>query len=437
MMNGAISMEENYDSDGMLDMYLYENFQLLEQMEAIMLSDETDASLDKDDIDEIFRIMHTIKGSSGIMMYDNITMAAHKLEDIFYYLRETFAKRIAKKELSQYVFMVSDFISGELNKIKEGKNADGDSGQIEKSIDEYIERWKEQRKKSGDELPPENLYIEPNQYYIAPTLEGQEKLPLTIDLGEIPEAEPGNYVIGGMIGVSEKKLNRLTGVVEKFLKLENSINEESDLHDIKKKLSRLTTQLEGVVADIRKTTIADTLKKMRRLIFDIAGKQDKEIELVLFGETVELDRSVAEGVADPLMHIVRNAADHGIEKKDVRKKAGKPERGKIIISVKKAEDAIAISVQDDGGGIDKKKVFEKAKCQGITKKKSIGECTEEELYHLITYPGFTTKETATEYSGRGVGLDVVADRMREMGGSLQIESRLGEGTKITLMLPAI
>ena len=167
-MRGGGDLAEEFNTDGMVDMYLFENGQLLEQLEAITLEQKDSDGFDEVAINEFFRAMHTIKGSSGIMMFDNITKLAHKLEDVFYYLREAHPDNVPHLELVEHIFQVSDFISAEFDKIRDGNDPDGDSTELVAQIDEFLERIKNGITDSGKEVPKENEYVAPNQFYIAP-----------------------------------------------------------------------------------------------------------------------------------------------------------------------------------------------------------------------------------------------------------------------------
>lgn len=431
-------MEESFDSDGMLGTYLYESYQLLEQMEAVVISEKNRNFFDMDCIGELFRIMHTIKGSSGIMMYDNIAAAAHKLEDIFYYLRETGAEAVPAEVLRGYIFLTADFITGELDKIKAGNNPDGIPDTILDKIDNFLSEWKTQMTQKGVELPPENTYIAPNQYYIAPAAEEKSTAPVVIDLGREPDA--GDYVINSkrenIIGISSGKLGRLTNLVEKLLKAEKKLSDECEWKDAKKKLMKLSEEIEQTVAEMRRAPLTGTFRKMQRIVLDASRKMNKDMEFEAIGEEVEVDRDVIECIGDVLMHIVRNAVDHGLEPGDERLKAGKRKKGKIVLEAEVIDDILYISVKDDGRGINKEEIFRLAKRRGLLgQEEDIRKYTDSEIYSIITYPGFTTKKLATEYSGRGVGMDVAVNKLKELGGSLEIESRLGKGTEMKMEVP--
>ena len=161
-------MAEEFNTDGMLDMYLFENEQLLEQLQEMVLDQKDADCFDEDSINEIFRTMHTIKGSSGIMMFDNITAVSHKLEDVFYFLRESQPENVPHVELVEHVLEVSDFITNEMDKIRNGDPVDGDASTLIANLDTFLETIKNGAKEEGAEPVPENVHEEPKQFYIAP-----------------------------------------------------------------------------------------------------------------------------------------------------------------------------------------------------------------------------------------------------------------------------
>lgn len=427
-------MEEENGTEGMLDLFLYESEQLLEQLEEIVLSEKNAIAFDEESINEIFRIMHTIKGSSGIMMYDNIAMAAHKLEDIFYYLRESYPDHVPQQRLIEIIFMVSDFIEDELQKIKKGKDFGAEPDEIVKATSAFLEGLKQQIQEKEGELPPENVYEAPGQYYLAPAADAGDLPPVRIDLGMEEEPFPGDYVIG----TKEEKEQKIIGVgadkLDKLFTLTRQLEEkwEQKQEDI----GGLLVQLEEVVAQIKKVPLSGTFRKMHRIVSDASRRFDKDMTLLTSGEDIQINREIADKTADALMHLVRNAADHGIESKAERQLAGKKREGKIELEARAEDDVLYIEVKDDGRGINKEKVLEKAIQKGLADKNAtIHDFSDEEIYSFLTLPGFSTRDKVTDYSGRGVGMDVVENNIMFIGGKLHIKSRFGQGTEIELEIP--
>ena len=184
-------MAEEFSMDGMLDMYLFENEQLLEQLQEMVLEQKDADCFDEDSINEIFRTMHTIKGSSGIMMFDNITAVSHKLEDVFYYLRESHPENVPHVDLVEHVLRVEDFISSEMEKIRNGGTPDGDSAEIIADLDGFLEMIKNGGTQEGKAAPPENVHVEPKQFYIAPVATSASRF-YKIYIHFFPETEMAN-----------------------------------------------------------------------------------------------------------------------------------------------------------------------------------------------------------------------------------------------------
>jgi len=584
-------MAEEFNTDGMLDMYLFENEQLLEQLQEIVL-EQTDAGcFDEDSINEIFRTMHTIKGSSGIMMFDNITAVSHKLEDVFYYLRESHPENVPHLELVEHVLEVADFITNEMDKIKGGEPIDGDPSEIIAGLDKFLDVLKNGTAESGAEPPPENVHEEPKQFYIAPVAtsashfykiyitfypetemanihayktiyalkevaedllyspediisdegsaetilkEGfrillqsqsdEEEISKIIGVGydikqvdifeckaeeflqgfdfgstgvqidldssveEIenkmqevkeeaakeeqpsvkPKAQmaPGDFVIkskepgkpktlakdkakmekASFISVNVSKMDQLMDLIGELVIAESVVLQNPDLkvpglnlssfNKAATQLSKISTDLQNVIMSMRMVPLANTFQKMNRIVFDVSRKLGKDIEFEMVGEQTEVDKNIIEHISDSLMHLVRNAVDHGIETNEERAESGKKEKGKVTLSARTEAGKVWISVEDNGKGLDREKIMNKARSQGLLdESKPESSYTDKEVYQFITLPGFSTNEQITEYSGRGVGMDVVVQNIQSIGGMLDIESTPGMGSIMNLKIP--
>ncbi len=200
-------------------------------------------------------------------------------------------------------------------------------------------------------------------------------------------------------------------------------------------LSRIADELQDNVMTMRMVPVRTVFMKFTRIIRDISQKTGKQVELVMVGEETELDKGVAEGIGDPLVHLVRNAADHGIEPAEDRLKAGKPAQGKITLSASHQGNAIVITVSDDGAGLDPDAILNKAIQRGLVSPERADNMEREEIFKFILQPGFSTAKTITDISGRGVGMDVVMTNIKKLGGVLTIQSEKGQGTTIRLELP--
>lgn len=568
-------MAEEFNTESMLDMFLYESGQLLEKLEGIILEKQDADCFDDADINEIFRIMHTIKGSSGVLMYENITKVTHKLEDVFYYLRESHPDDVPHLELVEKVLAVSDFVTGELDKLKNGDTPDGDEKQIVEDLDEFLGRLKGEIKKQGIEMPQANRHVEPTQFYITPvagddshfyrisihyrsdtqmsnlraysatyalkevaedllytpddilsneasadvivaegfhmllqTKSSKEEVIALIDSSEAEEInfdeltkeeygnalgefgredampaaapaaaskdeardkkqdapKPGDYVVKtkeagkgktlakhqpkqqSIISVNVEKMDALMDLIGELVIAEAVVLQNPDLkvpglelsnfQKASGQLSKITTELQEVIMSMRMMPLTNTFQKMRRIVFDVSRKLGKDIELEVIGENTEVDKNIIENITDPLMHLVRNSVDHGIEENaEDRTAVGKPAKGKITLEAKNEGGKVYISVKDDGKGLNKDKLYQKALEKGVIENKPMSEFTEKEIFRFITLPGFSTKEEVTEYSGRGVGMDVVVKNIQNISGRLDITSVEFEGSEMTLVIP--
>lgn len=201
-----------------------------------------------------------------------------------------------------------------------------------------------------------------------------------------------------------------------------------------RQLKKLTDELQDTVMSIRMLPLSATFLKLERIVRDMCKKTGKKTELVISGEDTELDKNIIDNLSDPLMHIIRNAIDHGIEPEQERLALGKPPAGKISIDAQNVGGDVIITIADDGRGLDRNALVKKGIERGLITK-SANEVTDKEAYNLIFLPGFSTCDSVTEFSGRGVGMDVVLNNIRLMGGALSVDSRLGEGMTVQIRIP--
>lgn len=241
------------------------------------------------------------------------------------------------------------------------------------------------------------------------------------------------------IRVAAEKLDKLVNLVGELVIVQDSLSQrvnitrDPELLTISEEVERLTHHLRDTAMSIRMIPIGTLFSKFKRLVRDISRKQKKTVELRLEGTETELDKNVIEQLNDPLVHLIRNALDHGIEAEAFRVMAQKPKKGTITLSAFQAGADVVIQVKDDGAGIDTEKVRKKALEKGLISPKQV--LTEKELYSLIFAPGFSTNEKVTSLSGRGVGMDVVKRNVEALRGNIDIESKKNKGTTISLKLP--
>jgi len=243
------------------------------------------------------------------------------------------------------------------------------------------------------------------------------------------------------IRISVHKLDELMNLVEELvirkLKLENSLPE-----DIKKGIGgefsafdRIISRLQDTVMDLRLIPLKHVVDRLPRMVRDICKSLGKEVDFKIEGSDVTVDRTVLDKIQDPLIHMIRNSLDHGIELPEVREEIGKPRKGKIILSASKLKDHVLIEVTDDGKGLDPEVIKKKALEKGLIQEEQIDELTEEEIYNLILLPGFSTANKVSDISGRGVGTDIIQNTVKSLGGSVEVKSKKGEGTTFILRLP--
>ncbi len=246
-----------------------------------------------------------------------------------------------------------------------------------------------------------------------------------------------------LISVNLSKLDQLLDMVGEIVITEAMVTSNPDLKGLRldnfqkaaRQLRKLNSELQEIVMSIRMVPLSGAFSKMTRIVRDMKVKLNKDVDLVFEGEETEVDKSIIDNLNDPLMHMVRNSMDHGIEDtQEERIAKGKPGKGTITLSAYNSSGEVIIVVADDGAGIDPEKVLNKAEKNGmLTKPRS--EYSEKEIFNMIMLPGFSTNETVTEYSGRGVGMDVVKKNIEKIGGSVSVDSKWGEGTQFIIKIP--
>ncbi|HEX2584044.1 MAG TPA: chemotaxis protein CheA [Steroidobacteraceae bacterium] len=257
-------------------------------------------------------------------------------------------------------------------------------------------------------------------------------------------AEGNRQAVGdsSSIRVSIEKIDELMNTVGELVitqsmlgqlgtRLEGSTAEE--LRSGLTQLERNVRELQESVMRVRMLPISFVFSRFPRMVRDLSNRLNKDIELKMTGEHTELDKTVLEKIGDPLIHLVRNSVDHGIEKPEVRKAAGKPVVGTVHLDAYHKGGNITIEVKDDGGGMNKDKILAKARDRGLVNPNDV--LTDEQIYDLIFVPGFSTAEVTTDVSGRGVGMDVVRRNVKELGGSIEVKTELGKGSRFVITLP--
>ena len=409
-------------------------------------------------IDTVFRAFHTFKGNAGVMNFVVLQRLTHELESLldaarrgtFQLGRESIDLILQGADiLKRYVTELSSQLSG----VEVGRK-------ISLPIPSLVRRAHRMLTTGSGPVPAKSS---------APVV--QNRAPASVEIPAIssttvqpiptpvfaatqpvaspePPAKqvaptkqaPASSAVG-IVRVDTLKLDGLIDLVGELVIAQSMVVQNPDLKNITSEhLSRSLGQLRGITSDLQRTAmslrmvpIRNTFQKMSRLVRDLAAQQGKEIQLVLEGEDTELDRNIVEELSDPLIHMIRNSADHGIEATDRRIADGKPRAGTITLRAFHQGGFIVIQIQDDGKGLVPDRILAKAVERGLVKPDN--SLDEQEIFELIFAPGFSTAEQITDVSGRGVGMDVVRRNIEKMRGKIEIQSVAGAGTTFTLFVP--
>ena len=279
------------------------------------------------------------------------------------------------------------------------------------------------------------------------TPEKETQTPAKKEEKKAAPAKTGKAVANRSVRVDIDKLDTLMNLVSELIIAKNglvSINNSSGENTVSGRqnfneqieyLERVTTSLHESVMNVRMVPIETVVNRFPRMIRDLSKKLDKKMELYMTGEETELDRTVIDEIGDPLMHLLRNSADHGLEHADVRAQRGKPEVGTIFLNAYQDGNNVVIEVGDDGNGIDVEKVRNKAIEKGTITSEQAEAMTDKDIIDLLFRPSFSTSEKITDVSGRGVGLDVVKSKIEALGGDVEVKTKLGEGSTFIVRLP--
>ncbi|MDE6733604.1 MAG: chemotaxis protein CheA [Oscillospiraceae bacterium] len=305
--------------------------------------------------------------------------------------------------------------------------------------------------KPAAELPPEpakEVKLEktsaPAPAAEAPAAKPAEKSAVEKAQAAVANANSGGQQKQNLISVNLAKLDALHDIVGEIITTESMVISNPDLEGLElesfnkaaRDLKKLTGELQDTVMSIRMVPLAGVFQKMNRIVRDMKKKLGREVDFILEGEDTEVDKSIVDNLQDPLMHLVRNCMDHGIGEEDAetRQALGKPAKGTLRLSAQNASGEVVITVSDDGQGIDPEKIMAKAKRMNLLTKPE-SEYSNREIQNMILLPGFSTNEVVTEFSGRGVGMDVVKANIEKCGGQIIVDSKKGEGTNFIIKIP--
>jgi len=260
------------------------------------------------------------------------------------------------------------------------------------------------------------------------------KAPVKAAAPSIPQGET-------TVRVDTKRLDKIMNMVGELVLVRNRLTslgltkDDEELSKVVSNLDAVTTDLQGAVMQTRMQPIKKVFGRFPRVVRDLARSLNKEIKLILIGEETDLDKNLVEALADPLVHLVRNSVDHGVEEPDVREAKGKPREGSVILSASQEGDHILLTIKDDGAGMDPEKLKSIAIERGVLDADAAARMPDREAFSLIFAPGFSTKTEISEVSGRGVGMDVVKTKITQLNGTVNIDSEIGVGTVLEIKVP--
>lgn len=441
----------------LLSDFISEAKEHLETIDAKLLSLEQ-APSDGDLLNAVFRVFHTIKGAAGFLSLDDIAQLAHTTESLLDLARK--GTLTLNDDSIDAVFAAVDEMKKLIRTIADSLARGQTTYLRNPSLDLVMERF---RKISGpgsaaiptaqDEasvkavpvgLPPHEGHTQttPNTITDIDDSFSIQKVVLATQEGFTTTATVHKGKIREPIKVDSENLDKLIDAIGELVIIESMIKQDADLKRIaSSRLQRTITQMDKITRELqqlgmslRMIPVKGTFQKMARVVRDLAKKSGKDIEFVTHGEDTMLDKSVVDRIGDPLIHLVRNAVDHGIETNaGERVKKGKPKTGTVELTAFHKGGTIYIEIKDDGRGLCKDVILEKAKTKGLLREGHA--LSDREIYNFIFLPGFSTAQKVTDVSGRGVGMDVVKRTIEDLRGNIDIDSTEGKGTTFSLRLP--
>ncbi len=455
-----VSMDELVEDATLLSQFVNEATEQLDNAQFNLVDLEYDPT-NKSSLDTIFRCFHTIKGSSAFLGLKPIELVSHSMEDLFSLIRD--GKISVNKTLIDFIFMGINLLHNfiDIMKFSNFDNKILKEDLLKVKIDDYIfyiKKIKEefQIKKIGEILKDLGLINETKlndalkiqneenkkigQILIEKQIVSEDQISEAVHLQQKQKEKIKKLTF---VKVSNEKLNTLIDTVGELVINQSILRQEIlSLKSISDTLERSLSQLEIITTGIKNLvlsmgmiSVSEIFNRLRVVARNTASELGKSITLEIEGEDTELDRNIVEMLYDPLLHLVRNAIDHGIEDIETRKRKNKPVVGKIIISASNKGSNIEIVVSDDGKGINKQKIMEKAIEKGLIDRDKIHNLNEKEIYSFIFLPGFSTSETISKVSGRGVGLDVVKKNIEQIHGRIEINSEIDKFTRFIIRIP--
>ncbi len=437
-----------------VDSFIIETKEIIDSLDVDLI--ELEQNPDADElINKVFRSFHTIKGTSSFLNLNKLTTITHRCEDI---LNKTRKKETSlTPQIMDYILQGFDKIKELVVKIENEKNEEVETEEIVKKLTEVYQSLSQVEKVEEEKTINENQFEAKIEITASSSssekqaeiksestisFENEEKKALVINQTESKKTD-------NTIRVDVERLDELLNNVSELvlgrnrlaqINMDVSVEYEGtklarELAETTKLIDMMTNELQQLVMKTRMVKIGKVFNKYPRLVRDLSKIAGKKINLVIEGEETELDKTLIEEINDPLVHLIRNSVDHGIEKEDVRIANGKNPVGTIKLFAQQEGNTIIITIEDDGKGIDPEVIKNKAVSKGLISREKAEELSKQEIYNLIFLPGFSTAEVVTNISGRGVGMDVVKTNATKLRGTIEIDSVPKKGTKISIRLP--
>ena len=416
--------------------FILESREHLSNIEAQLLALEQNPS-DMEPIHSIFRGFHTIKGLAGFLEFPAIQGVAHEVETLLDMARN--GRLAVTPPVIDTVLAGADYLAGEIGRVEKELNGAARTPPGEnQGLCERI------RALMGEPASGPALKETPcgaGADMGKPAQAAEPAAGGTDARSPGPETRTEKKPAAAAVKVDTAKLDSLVDMVGEMVIADSILRHTPELAELKNaglmralaQLGRMTSEVQRTAMSMRMVTIGQLFQKMARLVRDLSRKHGKQVEFETVGEDTELDRNIVEELADPLMHMVRNAVDHGIEGPDARREAGKDPTARVTLRAAHRGGHICIEVADDGRGLDKQKILAKARQKGLIQ--DADHLSDGEIFNLIFEPGFSTADQVTDTSGRGVGMDVVRKRIQKLRGRVETQSTAGRGSTFVLKLP--
>ena len=439
--------------------FVVEAEEILDNAEFGLVALEKDPT-DSEQLNNVFRGIHTIKGVSSFLGFPQVEQLAHVAEDVLQLLR---SKKLAvEREIISVLLEAQDILRELLDRVKDGDSESFDLSDIVRKL-KLIEEGKfkesapekELVKKRADRVQPETETMQQPSAEIKSASEVPKpkeesasssiKSTVTETKKDAREKKESNS-----IRVETQRLDDLMDLVgelvierNRLLDLSKDMNQHVDgalefkerVMNVVERTDFITGALQMAGLRMRMMPMERIFKKLPRLVRDVAGELNKQVELVLSGGDTEVDKTVVDHLSDPLVHLIRNSLDHGIESPDEREQLGKPRKGAVHVSASHEGHHIVVRVRDDGKGINTEQVVKKVVEKNLLGKEQIEGMNRQEILNLIFLPGLSTAKKVDNVSGRGVGMDVVKTNIKKLNGLININTKLGEDTEVVLRLP--